>query len=143
MISLLQALDEPLVLGGDARCDSPGFCAKYGSYTIMELKHNAILDIELVQSNEVSGSANMEKEGLVRAIKLFEEQDLDIELIVTDRHKQASKWIREEMPDTIHKYDIWHVAKGLRKKLEKASNNRTANLLLNGQEASSTIFIGV
>jgi hypothetical protein len=49
MITLLQEYDEPLSLGGDGRCDSPGFSAKYGTYTLMELKHNAILDIQLVQ----------------------------------------------------------------------------------------------
>ena len=26
-----------LDLGGDGRCDSPGHCAKYGKYTLMEL----------------------------------------------------------------------------------------------------------
>lgn len=39
-----------LVLGGDGRADSPGHCAKYGSYTLMELNHNIILDIQLVHT---------------------------------------------------------------------------------------------
>ena len=38
-----------LVLGGDGRCDTPGFCAKYGSYTIMDLDKNKIVDTSLVQ----------------------------------------------------------------------------------------------
>lgn len=41
--------DKRLVLGGDARCDSPGHSAKYGSYTLMELETNKILDVQLVQ----------------------------------------------------------------------------------------------
>lgn len=49
MIGVLQALGEPLLLGGDGRNDSPGHSAKYGSYTFMELEHNIILDVELVQ----------------------------------------------------------------------------------------------
>ena len=49
MIEMLQALGEPLVLGGDGRSDSPGHSAKYGSYTFMDLEHNVILDVELVQ----------------------------------------------------------------------------------------------
>ena len=36
-------------VGGDARCDSPGYCAKFGSYTLHELKYNVIIDVELVQ----------------------------------------------------------------------------------------------
>lgn len=38
-----------VVLGGDGRCDSPGFCAKYGSYSCMDLNSNKILDLKLVQ----------------------------------------------------------------------------------------------
>lgn len=49
MIEVLQAFDEPLSLGGDGRSDSPGHSAKYGAYSFMDLKHNVILDVELVQ----------------------------------------------------------------------------------------------
>lgn len=38
-----------LTLGGDARCDSPGYSAKYGSYTLMDLETGKILDFQLVQ----------------------------------------------------------------------------------------------
>lgn len=38
-----------LSLGGDARCDSPGHCAKYGTYTLMDLHRKLILDVQLVQ----------------------------------------------------------------------------------------------
>ena len=49
MIAVLQAEEKSLILGGDGRCDSPGFSAKYGAYSFMELEYNAILNIELVQ----------------------------------------------------------------------------------------------
>ena len=49
LVRLLQAFDEPLSLGGDGRSDSPGHSAKFGSYTLMDLEHNTILDVELVQ----------------------------------------------------------------------------------------------
>ena len=39
----------PLVIGGDGRADSPGHSAKFGSYTIMELKKKVVIDLELVQ----------------------------------------------------------------------------------------------
>ena len=38
-----------LILGGDGRCDSPGHSAKYGSYSLMDLEQNKILDSQLVQ----------------------------------------------------------------------------------------------
>ena len=40
---------KPLTVGGDARCDSPGHSAKYGSYTLMDLNTSKVLDVQLVQ----------------------------------------------------------------------------------------------
>lgn len=36
-------------VAGDGRCDSPGHSAKFGSYTLLELNLNKILDFQLVQ----------------------------------------------------------------------------------------------
>ncbi|CAG2218046.1 unnamed protein product [Mytilus edulis] len=47
-----ECLDKQVVLGGDGRCDSPGYSAKYGSYTLMDLNTNKILDIQLVQISQ-------------------------------------------------------------------------------------------
>ena len=38
-----------VVLGGDARCDSPGYSAKFGSYSLMDLNTNKIVDVRLIQ----------------------------------------------------------------------------------------------
>ena len=49
-----------VTLGGDARCDSPGHNAKYGTYTLMDVDGdgrkgtNKIVALELVQVSEVS-----------------------------------------------------------------------------------------
>ena len=43
---------EKLVLGGDGRADSPGHCAKFGLYTLMDLKRNKIIEVQLVQVKE-------------------------------------------------------------------------------------------
>ncbi len=53
----------------------------------------------------------MEKEGLVRAIAFLKKKKFKIGTIVTDRHKQIAKWIRETLTSTDHRYDIWHMAK--------------------------------
>ena len=55
----------------------------------------------------------MEKEGLHRCLSFLKEHDLDVEVLVTDRHKQINKWLREKHSDVKHYYDIWHVAKGI------------------------------
>ena len=64
------------------------------------------------QSNEVGGSYYMEKEGLQRVLNFLQKKDLEIEALVTDRHRQINKWLRENYPDIQHYYDVWHVAKG-------------------------------
>ena len=50
----------PATLAGDARCDTPGHRAKYGSYTLMHVDghgrkgSNRIVAMELVKVSEVS-----------------------------------------------------------------------------------------
>lgn len=39
----------PVILGGDGRCDSPGFSAKYGMYSLMSLDNHKIIAASLVQ----------------------------------------------------------------------------------------------
>ena len=66
-----------------------------------------------IQGNEVNGSNNMEKEGLVMAVKKLQEYGLAIGNLITDRHFQIAKWVREELPSTTHHYDVWHLAKSI------------------------------
>ena len=49
LLASLQGQEKPLICGGDGRADSPGHCAKYGTYTMIELEERVILDIQLVQ----------------------------------------------------------------------------------------------
>ena len=49
LIASLQAEQRPLVFGGDGRSDSPGHSAKFGSYVLVELESNAIINMQLVQ----------------------------------------------------------------------------------------------
>ena len=53
----------------------------------------------------------MEKEGLVRAVKLIKKKKFKIDTFVTDQHKQIAKWARENLSSTKYCYDIWHLAK--------------------------------
>ena len=50
----------------------------------------------------------MEKEGLSRAVQQIEADGLQIDTIVSDRHPQTQKWLREKRPDTNHYFDVWH-----------------------------------
>ena len=53
----------------------------------------------------------MEKEGLERVIAFLQKNGLSITVIVTDRHREIDKWIRETHTDMEHYYDAWHVAR--------------------------------
>ncbi|KAK7939668.1 hypothetical protein WMY93_002994 [Mugilogobius chulae] len=116
-----------VAVGGDMRADSPGHSAKYGSYTIMELESEKILDIQLVQSNEVGGSFYMEKEGLKRGLDLLEANSIEVDYIVTDRHTQVKTFLRGK--NITQYYDVWHLEKGLSKKLEKLSKEKECQLI--------------
>lgn len=48
-VRMAEERGEPLVLGGDGRADSPGHCAKYGSYSTIDLEQGIVVDIQLVQ----------------------------------------------------------------------------------------------
>lgn len=59
---------EVVNLDGDGRCDSPGHCAKYGTYTI----YRKCTGFQCCSSQEVSSSNAMEKEGFTRCIEMLE-----------------------------------------------------------------------
>ncbi|XP_029936759.1 uncharacterized protein LOC115379929 [Myripristis murdjan] len=126
--------EEEVILGGDMRADSPGHSAKYGSYTMMDMQSGNIVDIQLVQSSEVGGSTHMEK-GLIRSLNLLENSGVKISSIISDRHLQIQKFLREQKPEIKHFYDVWHVAKGLSKKLEALSKERDCGKVKNWRQS--------
>ena len=51
-----------VILTGDGRCDSPGYSAKFGSYTVIEQQINRLLDFQLVQvSVEISATGPVQE----------------------------------------------------------------------------------
>lgn len=49
LLKQLRQEKRQLAIGGDGRADNPGHLAKFGSYTMMELKKEVIIDVQLVQ----------------------------------------------------------------------------------------------
>ena len=57
VVEYLKGMPSPLKLSGDGRCDSPGYSAKYCTYSIMDQATSLIADYQLVQVSEVSSSS--------------------------------------------------------------------------------------
>ena len=49
LLAQCRATGVPLIIGSDGRADSPGHSAKYGSYDILDLTTNKVIDMQLVQ----------------------------------------------------------------------------------------------
>ncbi|KAG0423115.1 hypothetical protein HPB47_001081 [Ixodes persulcatus] len=103
--------EQALVVRG-GRADSPGYSAKYGTYSLMEMNINRIIHFEIVQSTEVKSSSHMEKEGLKRSLDNMINQGLTIGMLVTDRHIGVKAMMKSDYSDTRHRFDAWHLAKG-------------------------------
>ncbi|XP_065908498.1 uncharacterized protein [Dysidea avara] len=71
----------------------------------------------------------MEKEGMLKALNFLASKSLEVGTLVTDRHKQVSKFVRQQHPHIDHRYDIWHVSKGIKKKLGKLSKQADCDLV--------------
>ncbi|XP_050964151.1 uncharacterized protein LOC127164327 [Labeo rohita] len=124
---------DKVIIGGKMRADSPGHSAKYGSYTTMDLQNNLIIDIQLVQSKEVGGSYHMEKKGLKRSLEWLEACGVRLDCIVTNRHPQIQKFLKER--NVTQYYDVWHLEKGLSKKLEQIARDKDCSIVKKWQHS--------
>ena len=104
-------------LDGDGRFDSPGHCAKYGTYTLMDEDSGDVVAFNVVHVSEVSSSNAMEKEGFTRCIRDMEEKGVKISRVATDCHVSISSCVAKDFPHIKHQYDVWHLSKWVVKKL--------------------------
>ena len=87
---------EKLHLSGDGCCDSPGYSAKYGTYSLADSATDLILDYSLVQVTDVGSSVAMEKEGLRRCLDKLFTQDVSVASIATDGHTGVASLMKKE-----------------------------------------------
>ena len=113
-----------LAISGDGRCDSPGYSAKYCTYTMMLQESGEILNYHIVQVTETTSSVAMEKEGFKRCLDDLIAVGFNFTTLATDRHTGIAALSRTEYPQINHQFDVWHVAKGLMKKLTKAAKQK-------------------
>lgn len=56
----------------------------------------------------------MELEGFNRCLDNIEKNNrIKVSELITDRHSQVQKEVREKRSHITHYYDVWHVSKGI------------------------------
>ncbi|KAL0973307.1 hypothetical protein UPYG_G00201750 [Umbra pygmaea] len=104
----------PIVALGDARMDSPGFCAQYCTYTTMENKSKQIIYMVNIDKREtMRNSVVMEKEGFIRTFDTLR-GELNVTEICTDAHAQISALFNKgkyKDSGVQHTLDIWYGSK--------------------------------
>ncbi|KAG0418334.1 hypothetical protein HPB47_004941 [Ixodes persulcatus] len=122
---LISQLDSQEVdITADGRFDSPGFSAKYLTYSAHVQQINKILhsvQVQLGESERAMASVNMEKEGLMKQLEFFKEKCIHIRSLGTDRHPAIRKHMETQEPGIAHYFDIWHISKSVKKKMAAAS----------------------
>ena len=135
---LLQA--KPLTIAGDGRCDSPGYSAKYGTYTCMDIASELVVDFNLVQVTQASSSVAMEKLGCQEVMKNMKKAGLDVKTMVTDRSPQVKALMKKTYPTVSHQFDVWHFIKNVCKRIRKAGKKKDCSLLTEWLPAISNHF---
>ena len=72
----------------------------------------------------------MELDGAQRCFKYLKDSGLQIPIFITDRHKGIAKWVRTFEKETQHFNDLWHVCKGLCKKIVNAGKEKGCETLV-------------
>ena len=104
IIQCLQGQD--LKIGGDGRCDSPGYSAKYCAYTLMLQKIGEIIDFQVVQVTETTSSVAMEKEAFRRCINGVRDAGLNVSVVANDRHTGNAALCCTAYPEINHQFDV-------------------------------------
>ncbi|KAK1891048.1 S-adenosylmethionine decarboxylase proenzyme [Dissostichus eleginoides] len=107
----------PVVILGDARMDSPGFCAQYCTYTAMDNdSKNIICMINIDKRETQRNSVIMEKEGFKFA-----------QMLIRRYQPSSAKGTSKIAESTT--LDIWHGSKNLGKKVLTAGQQMGCSIL--------------
>lgn len=83
----------------------------------MDTVTGVIPEFSVVQVTETGSSVTKELEGFQRTLSSAQEKGLDVMVLVTDRHVLIRKAMQNDHAPIQHQFDVWHLAKSLRKKL--------------------------
>ena len=84
-------------LAGDARSDSPGYSAKYITYSVIEMESKIVLDLNHV-SEINNNSVAVEKLGLRRILERLDDNDITVSTLAMDRSTQIKGFMKKPFP---------------------------------------------
>ena len=120
----------------DGRCDTPGYNAKYYTYSTMSQSNSKILHFHVVTMTETSSSVAIENYGIIKSLDKLQYWDLDIACI-----RLSS--VNKEIPSPCHQLNIWQKPKNIKKKLTKLAKSKTCIELQNWIKALINRFLVV
>ncbi|XP_041423545.1 uncharacterized protein LOC121395070 [Xenopus laevis] len=125
--------DDAVVLAGDGQFDSPGYSAKFCTYTMMDLLSKIFLDFTVDQVIPKKSSGQMETLAFETCLRGILNKGIDVKIVATDRHPGIRNLILKEFENIDHQFDVWHLCKNIAKKLSAASKKK------NGRDIASWI----
>lgn len=106
-----------LWIARDGQYDSLGFCAKYCTYTFMDINSGCIVDFQLIKKKMLPG--DLEKNACKQMYdKLIGNDKCKIDLLLTDRHVGIRHLLKTCYPEITHEFNLWHLSKSLMKKFK-------------------------
>jgi hypothetical protein len=86
LLDKIKSTNRTLQLAGDGRCDSPGFSAKYCTYSLLDTESQHILTFVTIKVTETGSSCKMEVEGFRRCMEYLLDKGFQIVVLGTDQH---------------------------------------------------------
>ena len=126
----LKSRESGVVLAGDGRCDSSGHCAKYCTFTLLDVISKEVADFKVVSVTEVANSNQMEKSGFIETHSHIDTNGIKVDTASTDRHLQIKKEMRVNHGEIDQQFDPLHLAKSVSKKLATASKKSGCKALV-------------
>lgn len=77
-----------MTLGGNGCCDSPGRSTMCGTYTMLDVQSDKVVNFKVVSFCKVKNSNAMEKKGFIETLKNIEEAGVNVAGVSTDSHPQ-------------------------------------------------------
>ena len=75
---IISDIKSPIELAEDGRCDSPGYSANYGTYTVLDTDTNKMIDFSIMHIGSVALGNAMHKQGLINCIESLESREVNI-----------------------------------------------------------------